>query len=74
MYEIFGEMDSAEEINAAARGLKDEGDRENIYTLAEENGIDRAFADMYLDGTMENLCCDAATAAIGKIEVVSSNL
>lgn len=74
MYEVFGELDSAEEINAAARGLKDEGDRENLYTLAEENGIDSAFVDMYLDGTMENLCCDAATAAIGKIEMEAAVL
>lgn len=74
MYEVFGELDSAEEINAAARGLKNEGDRENLYTLAEENGIDSAFVDMYLDGTMENLCCDAATAAIGKIEVEAAVL
>lgn len=69
MYEIFGEMDSAEEINTAAEGLKNEGDKENLYKLAEENGIDRAFADMYLDGTTEVLCCDAATAALGKIDV-----
>ena len=69
MYEVFGEMDSMEEINTAARGLKDEGDKENLYTLAKENGIDRALADMYLDGTMEDLCCDAATAALGKIDV-----
>ena len=74
MYEIFGEMDSAEEINAAASGLKDEGDQENLFRLAEENGIDSAFVDMYLDGTMENLCCDAATAALGKIDVETAAL
>ncbi|MDE6055351.1 MAG: hypothetical protein K2G55_16695, partial [Lachnospiraceae bacterium] len=74
MYEIFGEMDSAEEINAAASGLKNEGDKENLYKLAEENGIDSSFVDMYLDGTMENLCCDAATAALGKIDVEAAEL
>lgn len=74
MFEIFGEMDSAEELNAAAEGLKKEGDRENLYRLAEENGIDSAFVDMYLDGTMENLCCDAATAALGKIEAEAAEL
>lgn len=74
MYEVFGEMDSMEEINTAARGLKDEGDKENLYTLAKENGIDRALADMYLDGTMEDLCCDAATAALGKIDVEAAEL
>lgn len=74
MYEIFGEMDSAEEINTAAGGLKDEGDRENLYRLAEENGIDSAFADMYMDGVTDGLCCDAATAALGKIEVEAAEL
>lgn len=74
MYEIFGEMDSAEEINAAAEGLKNEGDKEKLYKLAEENGIDSGFVDMYLDGTMEVLCCDAATAALGKIEVEAAAL
>ena len=74
MYEIFGEMDSAEELNAAAEGLKKEGDKENLYKLAEENGIDSGFADMYLGGVTENLCCDAATAAIGKIEAEAAEL
>ncbi len=74
MYEIFGEMDSAEELNTAANGLKNEGDKENLYKLAEENGIDSGFVGMYLDGTIENLCCDVATAARGKIEVESAEL
>lgn len=74
MYDIFGEMDSAEEINAAAEGLKNEGDKKNLLKLAAENGIDSAFVDMYLDGTMEELCCDAATAALGKIEVEAAVL
>ncbi len=74
MYDIFGEMDSAEEINAAAEGLKNEGDRKNLLKLAKENGIDGTFAEMYLDGTTECLCCDAATAALGKIDVEASAL
>lgn len=74
MYEIFGEMDSAEEINAAAEGLKSESDEENIYKLAKENGIDSGFVDMYLAGIAEVLCCDAATAALGKIEVEAAEL
>lgn len=74
MYEIFGEMGSVEEINTAAEGLKAEGDRDNLYSLAKENGIDSAFADMYLDGVTEKLCCDAATAAIGKIEAEAAEL
>lgn len=29
MFEMFGEMETAEEINAVARSLKEEGEREN---------------------------------------------
>lgn len=73
MFEIFGEMDSAEEINRTAEGLKKEGDGENLMKLAGENGIDAAFAQMYYDGETESLC-DVATAAIGKIEAEAAEL
>lgn len=73
MYEIFGEMDSAEEINKTAEGLKNEGDEQNLYKLAEENGIGAAFAQMYYAGDAESLC-DAATAAIGKVEAEAAEL
>ena len=73
MFEIFGEMGSAEEINRTAEGLKNEGDEENLLKLARENGIDAAFAQMYYAGETEALC-DAATAAIGKIEVEAAEL
>lgn len=73
MFEVFGEMDSAGEINAAAEGLKNEGDKENLCRLARENGIDTAFAEMYFEGDMETLC-DVAAAAIGKIEAEAAEL
>jgi len=73
MFEIFGEMDSAEEINKTAEGLKNEGDEENLIKLAEENGIDAAFVQMYYAGGMESLC-DVATAAIGKVEAEAAEL
>lgn len=73
MFEIFGEMDSAEEINKTAEGLKNEGDKENLFKLAEENGIDAAFAQMYYAGGAKSLC-DVATAAIGKIEAEAAEL
>lgn len=73
MYEVFGEFNSAEEINKAAEGLKNEGDIENLYKLAEENGIDRSFAEMYVQGAMPFLC-DVAMAAAGKIAVEEGEL
>ncbi len=74
MYEIFGELGSMEEINDTAEGLKNEGDHKGLYRLAAENGIDAGFVDMYLDGTAENLCCDVATAALGRIDVEAAAL
>lgn len=73
MFDVFGEFDSAEELNLAAEGLKNEGDKESLYKLAKENGIESGFVDMYLSGGMPELC-DVATAAIGKIEVESAEL
>lgn len=68
MFEIFGEFDSAAEINMAAEGLHEEGDLENIYKLAAENGIDREYAQMYIEGDIPFLT-DSAMAAMGKIDV-----
>lgn len=73
MFDVFGEFDSAEELNLAAEGLKKEGDNDSLYKLAKENGIESGFVDMYLSGAMPELC-DVATAAIGKIEVESAEL
>ncbi len=73
MFEIFGEMDSAEEINKTAEGLKKEGDTDSLIKLAEENGIDAEFAWKYHLGETESLC-DDATAAIGKIEAEAAVL
>lgn len=74
MFEVFGEIDSAEQLNMTAEGLKNEGDNENIYKLAEENGIDAAYAEMYIAGEIESLCCDVAMVAVGKIEVEAAEL
>lgn len=73
MFDVFGEFDSAEELNLAAEGLKNEGDKDSLYKLAKENGIESGFVDMYLSGGMPELC-DVATAAIGKIDVESEEL
>ena len=73
MFELFGEFDSVEEMNKAAEGFKNEGDIESLKKMAEENGIDEAFADMYASGAMPELC-DVAMAAIGKITVEAQEL
>lgn len=73
MFDLFGEFDSAAELNAAAEGLKNEGDIENLKKLAVENGIEEAFADMYIQAGLPELC-DVAMAAIGKITVEAAEL
>lgn len=73
MFDMFGEFDSAEEINKAAEGFKNEGDIESLKKMAAENGIDEAFVDMYVSGAMPEFC-DVAMAAIGKITIEAAEL
>lgn len=73
MFERFGEFDSAEEINKTAVNLRKEGDKESIMVLAEENGIDKEIAEVFIGGDILYLC-DAMTSAIGKIDVESGEL
>ena len=69
MFEKFGNFNTYEEINATAQGLKNEGDTENLYTLAAENGIDKETAQMYAEGKIPCLC-DIQSAAIDRKSVV----
>ena len=68
MFETYGEFDSFEEINARADELMNAGARKGIVDLAKENGIPEEFAQAFIDGDIPYLC-DAATAAVGKIEI-----
>ena len=68
MFDKFGEFNSAEEINKAAAAQFKEGDEAAIYTIAEENGIDKEDAEDYMDGLVPELVT-VRTAAIGKIKV-----
>ena len=40
MFDIFGEFNSAEEINEAAAAQLQDGDTDAVMTIARENGID----------------------------------
>lgn len=73
MFDKFGEFDSAEEINMAAEGLKAEGDKESLEKLLEENGLEKEFTDMYMQG-MIPFVTEPASAAIGKLDVESKAL
>ena len=73
MFDKFGEMNSAAEINELADNLFNEGDTASIKTMAKENGIDKEYVEMYLSGDIPVLC-DAMTAALGKIDIEVADL
>jgi hypothetical protein len=68
MFEIFGEFDSAEEINQAAAGMLAEGKNDDIKKLVKENGLDPEFAEAYIARDIPVLT-DPMMAAVGKIEL-----
>lgn len=68
MFDQFGEFDSWEEINEAAQGQKNEGDKESLINLAVENGIDKEDAEDYFDGILSELC-NPILAAQGKLKI-----
>lgn len=73
MFDIFGEFNSAEEINEAAAAQLQEGDTDAVMTIARENGIDEDDAQDYIDGMVDKLC-SPLMAAFGKIEVETEEL
>lgn len=73
MFDKFGEMDSAKEINELAENLSGEGDTKSIRVMAKENGIPAEFVDLYLQGDIPALC-DPLTAAMGKLDIESARL
>ena len=72
LYEKFGELNSAQEINELAVNLFNEGDIASLKELAKENGLSD-MVKLYLEGELPDLC-DSLSAAIGKIEVEAAEL
>ena len=73
MFDKFGEMESAAQINELAINLKNEGDRDSIKALAKENGISVEVANAFIDGIIPFLC-DDMLAAVGKLEIESTEV
>lgn len=73
MFDTFGEFDSFEEINRAAAGQKEEGDKEALIDLAAENGIDKEDAEDYFDNIIPELCTPLI-AAMGKLDIEEEDL
>lgn len=68
MFDVFGEFDSAEEINKAAAGQLAQGDTQAIRDIAKENGLDPQDAEDYITGEVPELCTPLM-AALGKLKV-----
>lgn len=73
MFEVYGEFDSAAEINEAAANQLKEGDTEAVRQIAKENGLDPEDAEDFILGTTEELCTPLM-AAFGKIKVESAEI
>ena len=73
MFEKFGEFDSYEEINRAAKAQLEEGDLEAIKTIAEENGLDPEDAKDFCTGAIGELTTPSL-AAMGKLELEAKDL
>ena len=73
MFDKFGEFDSYEELNRAAAAQLAQGDYEAILMIAEENGIDKADAEDYIDSVAEEFVTPLM-AALGKLAVESAEL
>ena len=73
LFEKFGEFDSAEEINRAAKAQLEQGDTEAIKILANENGIDEMDAEDFIAGDIPELCTELS-AALGKLEAEKTEI
>ena len=69
LFEKFGEMDSVEEINLAAAGLKAEGDIESLKELARENGLDDDDTEDYVEDLVTQLIPTPAFGAVAKVQL-----
>ena len=74
MFDRFGELGSADEINRIAAAELEEGDHDAIVALAVENGLDKDDAYDYIGMNGKVPLCTPFTAAVGKIEVETAAL
>lgn len=68
MFDRFGEMESAADLNELAENLFNEGDIDSLRAMAKENGIAADYIEAYISGDSPALC-DELTAALGKLEI-----
>lgn len=68
MWDKYGEMNSADEINEKACEMREVGQSAELKELAKENGLDEDMVDFFLEGEMD-IICDDLGAAVGKLQV-----
>lgn len=73
MFDIFGEFNTYEEINEAALGQREEGDKKALEKLAAENGIELEVVELFMLGEIDFIC-DCESAAFGKLDVEAAEL
>lgn len=73
MFDVFGDFNSAEDINVAAATLLEEGRVSDVVKLGLENGLDKDDIQDYTDGVVTELCTPLM-AAIGKLNVEAKEL
>ena len=72
LFDQFGEMGSAKELNICADGFREEGDIESLKALAVENGFTEEDALSYAKDREEHLdveFCNPISAAIAKLDL-----
>lgn len=73
MFEKYGEMSSAEEINKKAEHFKSTGDKEGLIGFTIENGLDKEDAEDFMSGELSELTTQLL-AAFGKLKVETEDL
>lgn len=73
MFEVFGEFDSVEELNACADGLRQEEDIIHLRKLAAENGIPEGVLRAY-EIAEEAELADPILVAMGKLDVEAADM
>lgn len=69
MFDTFGEFDSIEEINEAAKNQLTEADTQAIRDIAKENGIDPEDAEDFITGAYPVLVSNPVVGAFGKLDI-----
>ena len=69
----YGNFNSADEINEAAKNQLAQGDTEAIREIARENGLDPEDAEEFITGGWDRVCSETS-AALGKITIEEDSM